>query len=652
MEAMVFALHELFTLQYVAYLLLGIFLGLIVGILPGMGGTAGMALLLPFVFGMEQTPALALMIGMLATTAAGDAFASILMGVPGGSSSATILDGFPLSRQGHAARALGAAFTSSLLGGIFGVFVLSAAVFVARPLILGVGMGEQLLLIILALTMVGSLTGRSPLKGLATCGFGLLIGTIGSAPATGELRYAFGSVYLSDGIPLIVLALGIFAMPEIVDLMRQRLPISASAKLGSGWREGVVDTLRNWWLVLRVSLIGAIIGILPGVGGSTADWLAYGHAVQSSKDRSKFGKGDIRGVIAPEGTNNATRGGDLIPTLFFGIPGSGSMGLLLGAFILIGIKPGFSMIHENLHLTFVIIWSLVLGNLFGAILCMGLAGPIARLTTVRYGLLAPMIIVLMIFTAYQATLSWWDLIALMVLTVIGLYMKRFDWPRPALIVGFVLSQGLESSLYKTAQVYGLSFLARPQSLLIAVILAASLAASIYVMTRTKSYNPEDSGPPPASRRPQILFAALALGMVGYLVATSFGMAYLTRIYPMGVGFVVLLLLLAILCQQTFGKQDSPTLSDADQTGGPQASKFIYLGWFLLFMVMIWLLGFTIASLLFVITFTTVECGKPIWRNVTLGCGTVATLLILAYALNTEYPTGLLTEQLSFPWWLK
>src|SRR5689334_8229266 len=211
MEAMAFALHELFTVQYVAYLMLGIFLGLIVGILPGMGGTAGMALLLPFVFGMEQTPALALMIGMLATTAAGDAFASILMGVPGGSSSATILDGFPLSRQGHAARALGAAFTSSLLGGIFGVFVLSAAVFVARPLILGVGMGEQLLLIILALTMVGSLTGRSPLKGLATCGFGLLIGTIGNAPATGELRYAFGSVYLSDGIPLIVLALGIFA---------------------------------------------------------------------------------------------------------------------------------------------------------------------------------------------------------------------------------------------------------------------------------------------------------------------------------------------------------------------------------------------------------------------------------------------------------
>jgi putative tricarboxylic transport membrane protein len=265
------------------------------------------------------------------------------------------------------------------------------------------------------------------------------------------------------------------------------------------------------------------------------------------------------------------------PTLFFGIPGSGSMGLLLGAFILIGIKPGFSMIRENLHLTFVIIWSLVLGNLFGALLCMGLAGPIARLTTVRYGLLAPMIIVLMIFTAYQATLSWWDLGALIVLTIVGLYMKRFDWPRPALIVGFVLSQGLESSLYKTAQVYGLSFLARPQSLLIAVILAASLAASIYVMARTKNYNPEESGPPPASRLPQILFAALALGAVGYLVATSFGMAYLTRIYPMGVGFVVLLLLIGILCQQALGNQESPVLADSDQTSGPRASKFIYLG---------------------------------------------------------------------------
>jgi len=396
------SLHSLLSIQHFLYLIAGIFVGLIVGVLPGMGGAAGMAMLLPFVYGMEQTSALALMIGMLATTAAGDSFASILMGIPGGSSSATILDGFPLSRQGQAARALGAAFTSSMMGGVFGVAVLTASIYIARPLILGVGMGERLLLVILALTMVGSLTGPTPLKGMASCGLGLLIGTIGTAPATGQVRFTFGSIYLSDGVPLIVLALGIFAMPEIVDLMRQQAPISATSRLGSGWREGVRDSFRNWWLVLRVSCIGAIIGILPGVGGSMADWMAYGHVVQSSKDRSKFGKGDIRGVIAPEATNNSTRAGDLIPTLFFGIPGSGSMALLLGGFVLIGLDPGPRMVSDNLDLTFVIVWSLAIANILGALMCIALAGPIAKLTLVPYGLLAPFIIVLMIFTAYQA----------------------------------------------------------------------------------------------------------------------------------------------------------------------------------------------------------------------------------------------------------
>src|ERR1700754_1870511 len=166
MDVILQALGELLTFQHFLFLSAGILVGMIVGVLPGMGGTAGMALLLPFVYGMDQTSALALMIGMLATTATGDTFPSIMMGIPGGSSSATVLDGFPLARQRHAARALSASFSASLLGGLLGSLVLTGCVFVARPLILGVGMGEQLLLIILALTMVGSLTGKSPLKGL------------------------------------------------------------------------------------------------------------------------------------------------------------------------------------------------------------------------------------------------------------------------------------------------------------------------------------------------------------------------------------------------------------------------------------------------------------------------------------------------------
>ena len=652
------ALQELLTFQHFLYLWLGVLIGLVVGIVPGMGGTAGMALLLPFVYGMEQTSALALMMGMLSTTATGDTFPSILMGIPGGSSSATVLDGFPLARQGHAARALSAAFSASLLGGLVGALVLTFCVFIARPLILGIGMGEQLLLIILALSMVGSLTGASPLKGLAGCGLGLLIGTLGTAPATGELRNTFATTYLSDGIPLVVLALGVFAMPEIIDLMRQRSTISDVTTLGSGWKEGIKDTLKEWWLMVRVSAIGSIIGIMPGVGASTADWLAYGHVVQSSRDKSMFGKGDIRGVIAPEAANHAVRGGDLVPTLFLGIPGSGSMALLLGAFILIGLEPGSQMVGPHLDLTFVIIWSLALANVFGAIIAIVLAGPIAKVTLIRYAFLAPIIIVIMCFTAYQATQSWGDLFTLMLLMLIGIYMKRFDWPRPALVVGFVLSPGLESSSYQTVQVYGLSFMQRPQSMLIAALVVASIGAGVWGAIKNKRLDRETDAnvEPLKTRMPQLAFTTLVICAVAWTIYGISDTAYLTRLFPTGVGIATLLLLGGVVLQQIVAKSDSPVLADYDQMHrqlySSQPGKFVYVGWMCLFLTMIWVIGFTLASAIFVIAMITVECGRPFFRNLAFGLSTMIVLTLFAYFLYLHYPEGMLPDYFGFPWWLR
>lgn len=654
MDVIFQALLELLSLQHVVYLIAGVLIGMVVGILPGMGGVAGMALLLPFVYGMDPTSALALMIGMLATTATGDTFPAILMGIPGGSSSATVLDGFPMAKQGHAARALSASFTASMLGGVLGALVLTGCVFVARPLILAIGMGEQLLLFVFALTMVGSLTGKSPLKGIAMCGLGLLIGTMGSAPATGELRYSFGTVYLSDGIPLIVLALGVFALPEVVDLMRRQSTIAETPRLGSGWRDGVIDAIRNWWLVARVSGIGAVIGVLPGVGASTADWLSYGHVVQSSKDRSQFGRGDVRGVIAPEAANNAVRGGDLVPTLFFGIPGSGSMALLLGAFILIGIQPGARMISSDLDLTFVMIWSLALANIFGAILCIGLAGPIAKLTLVRYAYLAPLLIVLLYFTAYQATRSWGDVLALLVISFIGVHMKRFDWPRPALLVGFVLSSGLESSIYQTTQVYGFTFLYRPQSLFIAALVLLSAIFAVRVIMKNRQTVGEETRVQTGSRMPQILFTGLLGAVAVYAVISGSQLIYLSRLFPVSVAVATLLFLAAVLLVQILGSPTSTVLGDDDQEEGAadRPSKFIYLGWFAAFLALAAIFGFTIGSTIFVVVFLTSECGRPFWRNLAFGAATVAVLTCLSYFLYLEYPTGYLADHLSFPWWLQ
>ena len=214
-EIMLSALGNLFTGSMLFYLFLGVFVGLIVGILPALGTTAGMALLVPFVYGMEPAAALAMMIGLLAVVATGDTVTSVLMGIPGATSSqATVLDGFPMARKGEAARALSAAYFSSMIGGVFGALVLTGAIIVARPIILAFGTGEMLMLVILGITMVSILSGASLVKGFVSCGLGLVAGAIGTAPATGESRLLLSDdPYLMEGIPLAVVALGIFAVP-------------------------------------------------------------------------------------------------------------------------------------------------------------------------------------------------------------------------------------------------------------------------------------------------------------------------------------------------------------------------------------------------------------------------------------------------------
>jgi TctA family transporter len=400
------ALFTLFSVQHLLFLIGGTLLGLVVGFLPGLGGIAALSLLLPFVYGGDPTLVLPMMIGLTAVTNTSDTFPAVLVGIPGTSSAqATILDGHALARQGEAARALGAAFSASLLGGLFGAFVLTLAIQFARPIILGVGFGEQLMLVMLALTMVGMLTGASAIKGLIMCGVGLIFGSMGAAPATAEERLTFNLIYLDDGIPLVVMGLAMFAIPEIIEVLRKRTRISAVAELGSGTMRGFRETLKHLGLVVRCASLGVFIGALPGLGGSVTNWVAYAHALQSSRDRSKFGKGDIRGVIGPESSNNADNGGALIPTLMFGIPGSATMALFLGALEIIGVEAGIGMMERHLDLTFIIIWSLAIANVVGAGICLFLAKPIARVTLVPFVLVAPFMIVIVYFAAFQATLG-------------------------------------------------------------------------------------------------------------------------------------------------------------------------------------------------------------------------------------------------------
>jgi len=464
------ALLALLEPTRIAMMVAGIAIGLGVGLVPGLSGTVGMSLVLPFIFGLDPSSAMALLIGMVAVIHTADTFPSILLGVPGSSGSqATIVDGYPLARRGEASRALSAAFFSSMAGGVIGAVAVFLFLPLARPLVLALGSPELFMLAVLGLSMVGVLAGRRPLLGILSGIIGLLLGAIGAAPAVPHYRFTFEALYLFDGIPLAVVALGLFALPELLDLLVRGRPIAAAPRIGSGWMTGLKDVVENRWLVLRSSVLGVAVGIIPGLGGSVVDWLSYGQAVQTSRDRENFGRGDIRGVIAPESSNNAKEGGTLIPTLIFGIPGSGTTAVLLGGLLLLGLEAGPQMLTGNLQVTLVILWTLALANVLGTFACLLPSRFIARLCFVPAARLAPFLIVIMLFGAYQSTRHWGDLVAFGVIGIFGWVMRQNGWPRPPLLIGFVLAAGAERYLWISWTRYGWEWLLRPGVLVIGAV---------------------------------------------------------------------------------------------------------------------------------------------------------------------------------------
>ena len=541
MEQFVSAFFQLFELTHLLFLFGGTLLGLVVGILPGLGGTSGLALVLPFVYSLEPSYALAMMIGVLAPTTTSDTFPAVLMGIPGtAGSQATVMDGFPLSKKGMAARALSAAFCSSLMGGVFGALILSISIYYAIPIIMAFGFGEQFLLIILALLMVGALTGENFIKGVTACILGLIIGSIGSAPITGDLRFTFGTLYLVEGVPIVIVGLGLFALPEIVGLLDSKGAIAKALKNEEGWFRGIKDVFKNWFLVLRCSSIGCIVGALPGLGGTVVDWIAYSHLKQTSKDTSNIGKGDIRGVIAPESANNAKEGGALIPTLLFGIPGSGNKVLLLGGFILIGIEPGLEMVTTHLDLTYLMIWSLAIANILGAGLCIGFASHISKLTLVRYYILAPVMIVLIFFATFNINRDWYDFIGLLGFGLIGITFKAFGWSRPALLIGFFLSTKVELLSYQTQAVYGLTFLTRPVSIIL-IVLCFGTILLLLRQKFTQSYTSSAL----KNKKNQIYYVLILLVLPLLMISLISSLDYRASLYPISLCVVSILLLTII-----------------------------------------------------------------------------------------------------------
>jgi len=518
---------------------------------------------------------------------------------------------------------------------------------VALPIILAIAQPETFAFGILGLSLVASLAGSSIYKGLAAGAFGLLLSAVGYAEASAIPRYNFGTDYLLDNLPFLPLILGLFAIPELMELATSKTSISRvqeDQSKSTMW-QGVKDTWTHIGLNIRCCIIGVYIGILPGLGGSVADWLAYGHAKQSAKDKSQFGKGDIRGVIGPESCNNAVLGGSLIPTVAFGIPGGAGMAILLGAFLIQGLRPGPEMLTTKLDITFSMVWTVAIANIIVAIMMMAWARQVAKLAFTPGYYIVPGVILFVFMGAWMSTTS------------VG------DW---VLCIAFVLGEIMENAYVISIRAYdGYSWLLRPVTLLIfagAVLTIALSARGILKMKRAGEVMEE--GAEEGSMRNSVLsvpFAVLLSATFLYAIAGAFEWTKSVRMFPLTIAIPGAIFALIALFYDWRGLR-----GDIAQAGGLKAAAraasakadLIPSLWFfamlIALLIVMLLIGMKLAIPLYVLVFL-MTWGKVKWTPALIYAGVCYAFLVGFYdqVLHTSWHPSLLYDLLvgNLPAWL-
>ena len=438
-----------FSPQNLIFCFVGVLMGTLIGVLPGIGPVTGIALLIPITYGLDSTTALITMAGVYYGAMYGGSTTSILINVPGESSSVmTCLDGYQMARKGRAGPALGMAALASFIAGTFAVIVLTL---VAKPLAdfaVSFGPAEYFALTLLGLTLVTSLTGKSMIKGVMSGVFGLLVASIGIDALSGAARFTYGNIYLLDGAGFIGVAVGLFAVSEIlVNIEDPMERVFLKTKLTMG---NMLPNRQDWkdsaGAIGRGSLIGFVVGVLPGAGATIASFLAYAAEKKASKHPEKFGTGVIEGVAAPEGANNAATGGALVPLLTLGIPGSGATAVMLGALLIHGLRPGPMLFESNPEFVWGFIASMYIGNVMLVILNLPLIGMWVSLLRVPYKLLMPLIMIISAVGVYATDNNIFDVWIMFAFGVIGYAMRKLDFhPAPA-VLGLVLGPMVERSL--------------------------------------------------------------------------------------------------------------------------------------------------------------------------------------------------------------
>lgn len=461
---------------------LGCATGIIFGALPGISSAMGVVLLLPFTYGMEPTSAIILLVTNFCGSTFGGSITSILFATPGTPESVmTVLDGHPMHKKGQGGKALGLAVSSSVMGGLFSALMMVVLCVPLSKVAMEFGPAEYVALGILGVTAIAGLGSGSMLKTLISGCLGLVLATFGTDEITGTVRFSFGSSEFVNGVHFIPVMIGAFALSEVfmqaIELRQrnnQAQQYNTSIKVEfMSWAE----FLRYKWVLLKSAVIGMVVGILPGTGGTIASVLAYSEVVRSSKEKEKFGTGMPEGVIAPETANNASTGGAMVPTLTLGIPGSGTTAVILGAFIMHGMRPGPLLFQMQPTLLYAVFISMIIANVM--LFIGGIYGVkiFAQVSRFPYYLQGPLILLLCFVGSYALGVDIFNSWIMLVAGVVGFFMKKYKFNVAALVLGLVLGSLIEENIRKMMIISGddwTVFFTRPIAGPIFLLAAAAL----------------------------------------------------------------------------------------------------------------------------------------------------------------------------------
>ncbi|MBO8157001.1 MAG: tripartite tricarboxylate transporter permease [Bacillaceae bacterium] len=481
MDGIISGLQVAFSLQGILFVLIGVFIGTFIGMLPGLGPISAIAIMIPITYGMDPALALVLMAGVYYGAVFGGSTSSILLNAPGISGTvATSFDGYPMAQQGKAGKALAIAAISSFAGGTISVVLLMVFAPVLSSVAISFGPPAYFALMLLGLTAIASLSEGSTLKALISAVIGFMVVTIGIDPQTGTARFTFGSANLLDGIDFLVIALGLFALAEVGFLiMNRKEKIMKNAKEIGSLKLTKQDAREMSGPIGRHSILGFIIGILPGAGATIASFISYITEKRISKKPEEFGKGSVKGLSAPEVSNNAATSGAFVPLLSLGIPGSGTTAVMLGALLVLGIQPGPLLMTDHPEVFWGVIVSMYIGNIFLLILNLPLIPYIARVLTIPRPMLISMVIMFSVIGVYSISFNTFDLYLLLAFGVIGFLMRMFAFPAPPFILAFILGGMMEQSFRQSMTISNGSFMIFFENKIALALIMLSLLSFAY-----------------------------------------------------------------------------------------------------------------------------------------------------------------------------